>query len=163
MEDMNTGFDLKAWRKANHLTQKELAEKTSYSISRISHIEYGNVSLPKKLLNEIEKLDMLFHPVIKKDPISEKWDSISYYSNIYGEEMSVIEDGIVKLLTINVGKMGFDNTEAYLKFLGIALKNLSKVESVPFTDTKEGKEPALQLFNTMYREALIYLRKIHAK
>lgn len=163
MEKMNTGTDLKAWRKENHLTQRELADRISYSTSRISHIEYGNAVLPKKLIHQIEKLDMLFHPQTKKDPISEKWDAIAYYSNIYGDEMSVIEEGILSLLTINVDKIGFDNTGAYLQFIGRALKDLAKVNTVSFSDSGEGKEPARKLFNNAYREALVYLRKLHAK
>ena len=163
MENMNTGFDLKVWRKNNHLTQKELADRISYSVSRISHIEFGNVSLSNKLIQQVEKLDMLLHPHIKKDPISEKWDSIKYYSNIYGDEISVIEEEIIKLLTINVNKMGLDNTEAYLKFIGSAFTNLAQINTVSFSDNDEGKKPALKLFNNTYREALVYLRKLHAK
>ncbi len=163
MDNLNTGSDLKSWRIANHLTQKKLADKISYSASRLSHIEYGNEPLTRKLIQQIEELNVSLHPPIKKNPIAEKWDSINYYSNQFEDEMSVIEKGILSLLTIDVNKLGIEKTEAYLKFLGSALINLTKVNSINFDDTKKGKQPAIDLFNEIYREAVIYLRKIHTK
>ena len=77
--------------------------------------------------------------------------------------MAVIEEGILSLLTINVNKMGYDTTEAYLKFIGSAFINLSKIKTISFSDSDEGKEPARKVFSSMYREALVFLRKLHAK
>ncbi len=138
MEELKTGSDLKKWRKKHHISQKELAAKITYSASRISHIEYTNTRMSKKLIHQIKNLEATLITT-KKNPISERWDSISYLRNIYDIEMKTIEEGLLRLLDININKWGINKTEAYLKFLGAELISLSKVNEFSFESTKDEK------------------------
>lgn len=159
MLELTTGYDLRNWRERNRLSQKELAERTGYTITTISHLEYQNKALSKKLIDRIKALDLELHPIPQKDKITEKWESIDYYKNIFGDEMFVIEKAILELLTINVNKVGLDKTGAYLDFLGKSLKALTDLKNYSFQDDDSYKTDASRILTTILKEAKLYLKK----
>lgn len=160
MNDLKTGNDLKVWRKNNHLTQKELAGKLSYSVSRLSHIESDNEPLSKKLILQVEKYNDYLHPKKRPNPIILTIKNLKQFNLIYGNEIAMIEKGIVELLTLDTNN-GYDNPHEYLKFIASTWSNLSKFRDLDYTD--EGMMEARKIINTIQKDAFTYISKKHPK
>lgn len=158
MNKIETGSQLKLWRKDNHLTQRELAKLTNYSTDRISKIESKDIKIPQKLIAKIEELDLLYHPVLKINPIIEKWENIEHIRNFYPNEFKVIENNIIDLLNINTNTT-FDTIEYYLKFIGTSLGKIKEMTRHQYTDEETFKKEINPIASEIYRESRIYLKK----
>ena len=145
------------WRQENRISQKMLAEEIHYSVSRISHIETGDLPLTQKIKDQIKKYDKQLHPSVKRSALDQKWQKIAYYSNIYGDEMRQIEAGLIDLLDIQVDGVGYDKTGNYLDFLGRALTELCKLKPTSSENNDDVKERCKSVANYIYKEGTVLL------
>lgn len=154
---METGKDLRNWRKKNHMTQTQLAHALGYSSSRISHIESCDQALSGKFLKQFNALDKKINPPVKTDSISLRLQNMKSSAINFHRELSVVEKNIAELLDLNVAKD--DVREAYLKFLSTALNEIKHLTDVTYTDDEQFKQDSMQHLGVIRREAYLYAKK----
>lgn len=160
MISFETGQDLKKWRKENHLTQDKLAELTGYSKDHISKMERNITPLTNKLITQINKLDLHYHPPVKElSPIAKQWEAIDYIRSYFSEEFHLIEKEIIELISVKVNTMNLDKPEAYLKFIGIALGDIIKMVNINYENEELYKKEIDPLLIDIKKEARLYLKK----
>lgn len=160
MISFDNGQDLKNWRKENHLTQEKLAELTGYTKDHISKMERNITPLTNKLLSQVERLDLMYHPPVKElPPIAKQWEAIDYIRNYFPEEFDIIEKEIIELISVKVNTMNLGKPEAYLKFIALTLGNLIKIANSKYEGEEQYKTEVWPYFQEMSKEARIYLKK----
>ncbi len=154
---MNTGKDLKIWRKNNHITQAAFAKKAGYSVSSIAHIESENKTLPIKIKDAVFRVHNELHP--KDDSVIEAWRNIRSYGYIpVKEEVDSLAVTLPDLLsTKEIGNI--DSTEAYMKFLTQSVQDLLKIKNgSPYKDKESFKNEIMPIVNDIYKAASEYLK-----
>lgn len=101
------GQRIRKYRRANNLSQEQLAERVNISVTHMSHIETGNTKLSLPVLVDISKVldvrtdDLIFELPSVKDVSHREIDEI--LTNCSSEEIRVILDTI-KTLHISLKK-----------------------------------------------------------
>lgn len=110
--NLTTGKELKEWRKRYRITQKELAEKTGYSVFRISHLENGNEQLSSRMKKAIINLDRQIN-----DNVITSWRELLKWNTEGGgyfkKELLPIEDRLGYILR-SAPRKGFELPRDYL-------------------------------------------------
>ena len=154
---METGKDLKNWRRKNHLTQEEFAKKSGYSVSRISHIESQNEPLSRKMKDAIYTIHSLLHP--KDDAVIEAWRTLLTYGYIPVKEKV---DSLATLLPDLLSPKGvgdIDVQTAYMEFLTRVAKDIIKIkDGEPYTTKDSFKEKFMPVVDDIYKAAAKYLK-----
>ena len=139
---IETGANLRAWRKRSRLTQRELSEMTGVSKFRISHVESNNEPVSKKLLEAVREVDRKIHP--KQSLLSKAWEDVLQTdcerNCIFEVELQAIEKGLVDIF--NHIPKGFERKKAYLSVLQIWINSFVEIQKVIFEDTDNFEQKA---------------------
>ena len=108
MDYYEIGRRIRKFRKANHLSQEELAEKVGISTTHMSHIETGNTKLSLPVLVslsvalDVQTDDLLFERIeAGKNAVLE--ELASTFNNCSTQQIKVLND-IVKVAKISMDK-----------------------------------------------------------
>lgn len=142
--EIKTGSNLKKWRKKNHLTQKELAQKIGYSVYQISRIESGDLAVTSKLESLIIRIDKELHPlgsrIFKK--INEIYENrLSYKSaerRKFESDIQEIETKMVELLNLEGIKK--DKYRDYLNDVSLCLDIMLEVKDYSYVHPKKSQD-----------------------
>lgn len=157
--DFKTGEDLKKWRKENHMTHKELAEKIGYTTDHLCHIEneaQGSKPLSKRLIKALTDLDADLNPVAEIEPLVEQLNKLREFS-IFSKEIKDIENCFVSLMELP--KNTYDGSAAYLAWIIVTLKKLMEIKELPLSKNEILYSELNKEFGSLLREAKIYLTK----
>lgn len=140
---LESGKNLKEWRKKNHLTQQQLAERTGYSKDRISHIEAEDSPVSSKLKRYVQEIDDELHPAPPKPPLLvTTWQQVmennAKRNNFFNKELDKIEQNISRILA-NIPN-GYDKTIAYLSMIECWTNTLIEMLNLPYTTEEEYKK-----------------------
>lgn len=128
---IETGNDLRKWRKDNNLTQQQVADFSGYSKDRIAHIEAEDSPISKKLKRHIIQENAKLNP---QKPLLlvtiEKFLTYNEERNhFFDKEIKPLEEKI-SIIFKNIPK-GFEKTSAYLTLLDIWCNSFIKMINTP--------------------------------
>ena len=128
---IETGNDLRKWRKDNNLTQQQVADFSVYSKDRIAHIEAEDSPISKKLKRHIIQENAKLNP---QKPLLlvtiEKFLTYNEERNhFFDKEIKPLEEKI-SIIFKNIPK-GFEKTSAYLTLLDIWCNSFIKMINTP--------------------------------
>ncbi len=107
MDYYKIGQRIRKFRKANKLSQEQLAEKTGISITHLSHIETGNTKLSLPVLVSIsEVLSVQTDELLYDSPNGEamtKQDILNILNTCSAKELYILKD-IIKATKISFEK-----------------------------------------------------------
>lgn len=107
MDYYKLGQRIRKFRKANKLSQEELAEKTGISVTHLSHIETGNTKLSLSVFVEIaEALSVQADELLYDTPNGKalaKQDILDILDSCSAREAYILKD-IIKAAKISLGK-----------------------------------------------------------
>ncbi|MBE5932075.1 MAG: helix-turn-helix transcriptional regulator [Lachnospiraceae bacterium] len=98
------GQRIRHLRKANNLSQEQLAEKVGISVTHLSHIETGNTKLSLSVFVSIAKAlsvqtDELLYDLPDINNSTLKQEFLSYLDSCSTQELHIIMDSIKVILT----------------------------------------------------------------
>lgn len=128
---IETGNDLRKWRKDNNLTQQQVADFSGYSKDRIAHIETEDSPISKKLKRRIIQENAKLNP---QKPLLlvtiEKFLTYNEERNhFFDKEIKPLEEKI-SIIFKNIPK-GFEKTIDYLTLLDIWCDSFIKMINTP--------------------------------
>lgn len=123
---MNTGADLKNWRKRNGLSVQEFANKANYSVGRIKHIEADDANLSKRIRTAIADINLELHP--NDDNVIDSWRNLKstgdFFIKLEVDKLATIIPSILDLNEINT----ITDKIKYLQFLNTVLSDINKIK-----------------------------------
>ncbi len=132
MESMITGKDLYRWRKTNRLTQQELADKIGYSMTAISHYEYTDKVLSKRLISRIKEYDAELHPVPKVDAITQKVNDLNRNGDLIRQKLNIIKKEFLNLLPDTITRENYNDTVLDLNLISKILPYLVEMRTISY-------------------------------
>lgn len=151
---LDTGKDLKHWRKKNHLTQQQLSNEIHFSKDRISHVESNNEPLSPKLKQYVKKLDTKLNPPAPEPPLLVKtWKEVlsnnEKRNHFFDKELVPIENKLSNILA-NIPDE-YDKTISYLGIINTWLDTFSEMINQPYINDED--------YNEKTKKALLKFRK----
>ncbi len=156
MMDLESGKDLRKWRKSHGLTQEQLAKKAHYTKSRISHIEASDEKLSQRMLQEVSEIENELNPPSMLSPWYDMKKNDNYFH--YDQYANNVEGALSKLLNVDITDLAdFQTIIRHLNFLKEAFTILDKMMNLDPSNPDIYKQNS----NKLCTELLIALKDYH--
>ena len=156
---METGNDLKKWRKNNNLTQQQVADFSGYSKDRIAHIEAEDSPISKKLKRHIIQADAKLNP---QKPLllitMEKFLAYNEERNhFFDKEIKALEEKIT-IIFKNIPR-AFERTIDYLTLLDIWCASFIKMINTQCNNSNTYNDNVNNILEKLRKNTREYITK----
>lgn len=155
---INTGKDLKKWRKENNLTQKQLADLTGYSKDRIAHVESKDIPVSNRLKRQILQENNNLNP--PKPLLLKTIEQFLYYNKernyYFSIEIKPLEENITTIF--NSIPKGFEKTKDYLTLLNTWCCAFLQMMSTTYTTQNEYNNKTNKILGNLRKYTREYIK-----